>query len=186
MSDDNLFFHFRLSWIFLLKHVWFCVSKILWKKFEIFLFFSLLQINIFNVFVFFLIFFYIYSDWIWLRSHTLEEYIKLGFARQDSFELVLPPEGPKIAMGSATVRPISLGSCYEQDPSIMFFSFLSCNFFPYSKEEINWYNFFILFKSWVIIIFFHLRLCWISLLRHIYFYISKIIWKKLKNFNFFL
>jgi len=48
------------------------------KNFKIFLLFFLLQINIFDVFVFFFKFFKIYWDWVWPRSQTQGEYIKLG------------------------------------------------------------------------------------------------------------
>jgi len=41
MGDDNVF-HLRLGWIYLLKHIFFLVSKILLKKFEFFNFFSLI------------------------------------------------------------------------------------------------------------------------------------------------
>jgi sensor domain CHASE-containing protein len=44
-----IFCHFRLGWIFLLKHVYFCILKMLLKKFEILLFFYLLQIIIFCI-----------------------------------------------------------------------------------------------------------------------------------------
>jgi hypothetical protein len=50
LGDNNFFFNFRLGWIFLLKHIWFCFSKMLWKIFEFFLYFFLFQINIFRCF----------------------------------------------------------------------------------------------------------------------------------------
>ena len=53
-----IFFHFRLSWIFLLKHVCFSVSKNTLKNFENCLFFSLLQINTFWCFYIILMWWY--------------------------------------------------------------------------------------------------------------------------------
>jgi hypothetical protein len=67
--------------------------------------------------------------------------------------------------------PIGVGSNLAARPTavqIYFFAFLDffffsyLIFFSYGKEKINWWDLFILYKSWVMIIFFHLRLGWLN------------------------
>jgi hypothetical protein len=53
-----------------------------------------------------------------------------------------------------------------------------------SKEEINWWEFFNILQKLGDDNFFHLRLGWTSLLKHVYFYVSKMLSKNL-NFFFF-
>jgi hypothetical protein len=59
---------------------------------------------------------------------------------------------------------LSIGSCwlFSYLTNLIFylckFVYLFSYFFSYGKEKINWLDFFILYKSWVIIISFHLRL----------------------------
>jgi hypothetical protein len=90
-----MFFHFRLGWISLLNHVFLFIRKMLWKK--NYFFFIVFFISNSYFFIFLYLFFKIYWDWVWLRSRTQEEYIKLGPAQQDPFKLGSALEGPKIA-----------------------------------------------------------------------------------------
>ena len=53
-----------------------------------------------------------------------------------------------------------------------FFSFLLLNFFSYYKRKINWRDFFIFYKNWMMI-FFYFRLGWIFILKHVCFCVLK-------------
>ena len=90
-----IFFSFQVGLNFLIKSCFSFHSKNALKKKLFFLLFSLFQIHIFFIFLY--LFFKIYWDWVWLRSQTQEEYIKLGPAQQDPFKLGSALEGPKIA-----------------------------------------------------------------------------------------
>ena len=79
----------------------------LWKKSEIFLLFSLCQINMF----YFLYFFNFIFKYIENRSCCT------ATPKKNILSWVMFKEELKIALGPTVAGPISLGSCCEQDPS---------------------------------------------------------------------
>ena len=139
-----IFFSFQVGLNFLIKSCFSLHLKNALKKklnfFYCFLYFK------FIFFIFLYLFFKIYWDWVWLRSQTQEEYIKLGPAQQDPFKLGPALEGPKIArldplalalvaLMGPVLRPISVGSCPWQDPKLSKNFFLSCNCFHIIKRK---------------------------------------------------
>jgi hypothetical protein len=101
---NDKFFSFQVGFNFLIKAC-FYVSKILWKNFENFFIVFLLQINIFNF-----IFKYIEIE-SGCAARLKENILNWILPRRTHSRWVLSLEWPKIALGPATARPVSFGSC---------------------------------------------------------------------------
>jgi hypothetical protein len=87
------------------------------KNFKFFLLFSLLQINIFDVFVFLYFVFKYIEIGSGYAIRPNENILNCVLPSRTHLSWVLSIERSKIALGLTTAGPISLGSCCEQDPS---------------------------------------------------------------------